>query len=79
VPGIDGLAARIFGQQVRLGRPVRVRGLPQAASGPAFSSSVGLSLLATHPQDEWWDFDLPVDSYPARSLKRAVKWFKDHW
>ncbi len=79
VPGIDSLAARIFGQQVRLGRPVRVRGLPQAASGPAFSSSVGLSLLATHPQDEWWDFDLPVDTYPARSLKRAVKWFKDHW
>jgi cell division protein FtsA len=79
VPGIDSLAARIFGQQVRLGRPIRVRGLPQAASGPAFSGVVGLSLLATHPQDEWWDFDLPVESYPARSLKRAVKWFRDHW
>lgn len=79
VPGLDGLAARIFGQQVRLGRPVRVRGLPQAASGPAFSSAVGLSVLATHPQDEWWDFDLPIQSYPARSLKRAVKWFRDNW
>jgi len=79
VPGIDGLAARIFGQQVRLGRPVRVRGLPQAASGPAFSSAVGLCVLATHPQDEWWDFDLPIQSYPARSLKRAVKWFRDNW
>ncbi len=79
VPGVDGLAARIFGQQVRLGRPVRVRGLPQAASGPAFACAVGLSLLATHPQDEWWDFDLPVESYPARSLKRAVKWFRDNW
>lgn len=79
VPGLDGLAARIFGQQVRLGRPVRVRGLPQAASGPAFSSAVGLCVLATHPQDEWWDFDLPIQSYPARSLKRAVKWFRDNW
>ncbi len=79
VPGIDGLAARIFGQQVRLGRPMRVRGLPQAASGPSFASAVGLSLLATHPQDEWWDFELPMDTYPARSLKRAVKWFRDHW
>ena len=79
IPGIDGLAARIFGQQVRLGRPVRVRGLPQAASGPAFAASVGLSLLATSPQDEWWDFDLPIESYPARSLKRAVKWFRDNW
>ena len=79
VPGLDGLAARIFGQQVRLGRPMRVRGLPQAASGQAFSSAVGLCLLATRPQDEWWDFDLPVDTYPARSFKRAVKWFKDNW
>ncbi len=79
VPGIDSLAARIFGQQVRLGRPVRVRGLPQAASGPAFASAVGLSLLATAPQDEWWDFELPQDNYPARSLQRAVRWFRDHW
>lgn len=79
VPGIDGLAARIFGQQVRLGRPMRVRGLPQAASGQAFSGVVGLSLLATHPQDEWWDFNMPADTYPARSLKWAVKWFKDNW
>jgi cell division protein FtsA len=79
IPGIDSLAARIFGQQVRHGRPVRVRGLPQAASGPAFSASVGMALVATSPQDEWWDFDLPIDSYPARSLKRAVKWFRDNW
>lgn len=79
LPGIDGLAARIFGQQVRLGRPVRVRGLPQAASGPSFASAVGLSLLATGPQDECWDFDLPIESYPARSLRRAVKWFRDNW
>jgi cell division protein FtsA len=79
VPGLDGLAARIFGQQVRLGRPMRVRGLPQAASGQAFSSAVGMCLLATRPQDEWWDFDLPVETYPARSLKRAVKWFRDNW
>jgi cell division protein FtsA len=79
VPGIDGLAAKIFGQQVRLGRPMRVRGLPQAASGPAFASAVGLTLLATSPQDEWWDFDLPQDSYPARSVRRAVRWFKDNW
>ena len=79
VPGIDGLAARIFGQQVRLGRPMRVRGLPQAASGPAFAGAVGLSLLATSPQDEWWDFDLPQESYPSRSLRRAVRWFRDNW
>ncbi|MEM8729767.1 MAG: cell division protein FtsA [Pseudomonadota bacterium] len=79
IPGLDGLASRVLGQQVRLGRPLRVHGLPQAATGPGFAGAVGLSLFAAHPQDEWWDFEIPVDRYPARSLKRAVRWFKDNW
>jgi len=79
IPGLDGLAARILGQRVRLGRPLRVQGLPQSVTGPAFSSVVGLCLFAAHPQDEWWDFDIPAERYPARSLKRAFKWFRDNW
>jgi cell division protein FtsA len=79
IPGLDGLASRILGQRVRLGRPLRVQGLPQAATGAAFSASVGLCLFAAHPQDEWWDFEIPAERYPARSIKRVVKWFKDNW
>jgi cell division protein FtsA len=79
IPGLDGLASKILGQQVRLGRPLRVHGLPQAATGAGFASAVGLCCFAANPQDEWWDFEIPVDRYPARSLKRAVKWFKDNW
>lgn len=79
IPGLDGLASRILGRNVRLGRPLRVQGLPQAATGPGFASSVGLCLFAAHPQDEWWDFEIPADRYPARSLRRAMKWFKDNW
>ncbi|MCG6902223.1 MAG: cell division protein FtsA [Rhodobacter sp.] len=79
IPGLDGLAPKILGNQVRIGRPLRVQGLPQAATGAAFASCVGLALFAAHPQDEWWDFEMPIDRYPARSLKRAVKWFRDNW
>jgi cell division protein FtsA len=79
IPGLDGLASRILGSRVRMGRPLRVHGLPQAATGPAFSSAVGLCLFAAHPQDEWWDFDIPAERYPARSIKRAFRWFKDNW
>ena len=77
--GLDTLAPKILGQQVRIGRPLRVHGLPQAATGAAFSAAVGLSLFAAHPQDEWWDFEVPNDRHAPRSLKRAVKWFKDNW
>jgi cell division protein FtsA len=79
VPGLDTLAPKILGQQVRIGRPLRVHGLPQAATGSAFASAVGLSLFAAHPQDEWWDFEMPADRGAPRSLKRAVKWFKENW
>jgi cell division protein FtsA len=79
IPGLDGLAAKILGQSVRLGRPLRVQGLPQAATGPAFAATVGLCLFAAHPQDECWDFEIPAERYPARSLRRAVKWFRDNW
>jgi cell division protein FtsA len=79
IPGIDGLASSILGSRVRLGRPLRVQGLPQAVAGAHFAGVVGLCLFAAHPQDEWWDFEIPTERYPARSLKRALRWFKDNW
>jgi cell division protein FtsA len=78
-PGLDGLAARILGQRVRLGRPMRVPGLPQATTGPAFAAAVGLCLFAARPQDEWWDFETLAPSYPARSLRRAARWLRQNW
>ena len=79
IPGLDRLAPKILGQNIRIGRPLRVQGLPQAATGAAFAGAVGLSLFAAHPQDEWWDFDIPTDHYGSRSFKRAVKWFRENW
>ncbi|TNC73817.1 cell division protein FtsA [Rubellimicrobium roseum] len=79
IPGLDGLAARILGRKVRLGRPLRVQGLPVAATGAAFSAAVGLTLFAANPQDEWWDFEIPPDRQSARSFKRAMRWFKENW
>ena len=38
-------------------------GLPQAATGAAFASAVGLCLFAAHPQDEWWDFEIPPERF----------------
>jgi len=59
--------------------PLRVQGLPQAATGPAFSAAVGLAMHTVHPQDECWDFEMPTDLYGNRSFKRALRWFKENW
>jgi cell division protein FtsA len=40
--GMSETARRILQGQVRIGRPLGIRGLPEAAKGPAFSASVGL-------------------------------------
>ncbi len=77
--GIEELATRVLGRQVRRGKPLRVLGLPQAATGPGFSSVVGLALHTVHPQDECWDFEMPVDHLGNRSVKRALRWFKENW
>lgn len=79
IPGLEGLASRILGQQVRLGKPLRIQGLPQAATGPAFAAGVGLALYAAHPQDECWDFNLPHEGFGRQPLKRAAQWFRDNW
>lgn len=79
LPGLEELASRVLGRQVRRGKPLRVLGLPQAATGPGFSSVVGLALHTVHPQDECWDFEMPADQIGNRSFKRALRWFKDNW
>ena len=78
-PGLDTLASRILGQQVRIGRPIRIHRLPQAYSGSSCSALVGLALFAAHPQDEWWDFELPNTSYSSRTVRKAVRWFRENW
>jgi cell division protein FtsA len=40
--GLPEAARRILGRNVRIGRPLGVAGLPEAAKGPAFATPVGL-------------------------------------
>jgi cell division protein FtsA len=40
--GIADLAARMLGRPVRIGRPLGIAGLPDAAKGPAFAVAAGL-------------------------------------
>ena len=40
--GLPEAARRILGRNVRVGRPLGVAGLPEAAKGPAFATAVGL-------------------------------------
>ena len=76
IPGLDGLATPHPRPAGAPRRPLRVQGLPQAATGPGFASAVGLCLFAAHPQDEWWDFEMPGRPLPGALAQAGVKWFQ---
>ncbi len=79
IPGLEDVARRVLGHRVRVGRPLRIGGLPQSATGPAFSAIVGLAAYAVRPQDEFWDFEAPSALSGGTRLKRAMRWFRDNW
>jgi cell division protein FtsA len=79
IPGIEDLASRILGGQVRIGRPLRVLGLPQVSAGPGFSAAVGLALHASHPMDECWDFEMPTGRWGIAPISDVWHWFKRNW
>lgn len=79
LPGLEDVARRVLGQRVRVGRPIRIGGLPQSAAGPGFAAAVGLAAYAVRPHDEIWDFEAPATIGGRTRLRRAVRWFRDNW
>jgi cell division protein FtsA len=48
----------VVGRAVRVGRPKQITGLPDAHSGPAFATLVGLALLASSGRADLRDLGL---------------------
>jgi cell division protein FtsA len=74
--GSREMAARILGRQVRLGRPGRLRGLPDSASGPAFATASGLLAWAAGEGRTMTDIDLEAER-PSGLLRRVVNFLKE--
>src|SRR3954464_5743502 len=53
--GLPETARRILQGQVRVGRPLGIKGLPEAAKGPAFSAVVGLLVYPQVAQIEYFE------------------------
>src|SRR3984957_17802150 len=76
LPGVREMAARMLSRQVRLGRPAALRGLPELASGPAFSTAAGLLSWAAGDGRTFQDINLDGD--PQIGLfRRFVNFLKD--
>ncbi len=74
--GAREMAGRILNRQVRLGRPGLLRGLPDAATGPAFAVSAGLLAWAAGEGRTLSDLDF-TDEQPAGLVRRIVNFLRE--
>lgn len=73
--GLRELAAHVLGRQVRLGRPGNLRGLPDAASGPAFATAAGLLAWTAQEGRTLADLDLSPAGAPS-PFHRLRDWLR---
>ena len=77
--GLPEVARRIMQGQVHIGRPLGIKGLPEAAKGPAFSAAVG---LLVYPQVAHVEHFEPRSGAFAGTgtdgyLSRVGRWIKE--
>ena len=77
--GVRELAARVLDKQVRLGRPMRLKGLAEATGGPAFSSCAGLLLYATRDRVEALDHAGDAAPRSPGRLARIGQWLRENF
>lgn len=78
VPGMRDLAGMILGKQVRLGRPIRMKGLADAVSGPAFAASAGLLHYVCERYDELPQYGRS-ESSEGSIFDRLRRWLRENW
>ena len=74
--GVKELAGLILDKQVRIGRPLRVKGLAESTHGPAFSTAAGLLVFAMSERAE--------NPRPRRDPGRGIlgqvsNWFREYF
>ncbi len=75
LPGARETATRMFGGNVRIGRPAPIRGLADSASGPAFATAVGLLAWAAGEGRAFHDLD-PDSEKPRGLLRRTFDFLR---
>lgn len=78
MPNVQDLAQRILSKQVRCSQTLKVKGLPDATSGPGFAVSMGLIKYYSERPHE---MPMEIASYAdSRSVVEKFKsWFKENW
>jgi cell division protein FtsA len=74
--GVRELAGLILDKQVRIGRPLRVKGLAESTHGPAYSTAVGLLHFAMSERTEK---PRPRRNPASGIVGRVSHWLREHF
>jgi cell division protein FtsA len=77
--GTRDLAALVLDRQVRIGRPLGVKGLTEASAGPAFATSVGLLHFALSERAEVARSRPAPAAPPSGLLGRVGHWLRENF
>jgi cell division protein FtsA len=75
--GAKELAALVLEKQVRMGRPMRISGLPEATSGPAFSTGTGLLRYAIEKHTNYRESAETMP--PGGPFNRIGQWLRENF
>lgn len=77
--GLRELAADMLGRQVRVGRPLGLSGLPEAAKGPAFATAAGLLIYPQVAHLEHFEHRRTASMIPGNDnyFARVGRWLRE--
>ena len=78
IPGLRDLGQHVLDKQVRLGKPIRLTGLPDAVSGPAFATTAGLLTYVSERSDEM-PAEIMAQVEPGGLWERVKFWLHENW
>lgn len=78
IPGLRELAQKYLEKQVRMGRPIRLPGLADAVSGPAFSTTAGLLHYVMERADEM-PSEIMANVEAGNLWQRTKMWLRENW
>lgn len=78
VLGLRELGQHVMDKQIRLGRPIRLSGLPDAVGGPAFATTAGLLTYVSERSHEM-SAQVMAQAPPGSVWERVQHWLRDNW
>ncbi len=78
IQGLKDLGHHVLDKQVRLGKPIRLTGLPDAVSGPAFATTAGLLTYISERADEM-PAEIMAQAEPGSVWERVRYWLRENW